>query len=411
MFRYIVIILLLNNFVVYSQDIDYAKKTINTLCSNEFHGRGYTHNGVKKSAKFIFNELNKNSNSNSNICYQKFTMPVSVISKFKYFKIDSVNLTCGKDFLIYPNSASCKGKYEIININKNNIDKLLTESFYEHFIALDTSISNNKKNKDIVQSIIKNNALHAKGIINLTTGNLMQTQANEPIKWVNSEVKISLLPNNNAKYINLNYKSKFIKNYKTSNIYAFIKGKSDSVIVFTTHYDHLGELGDAVYYGANDNASGTAMVLDLYKTFCKTTPKYSLAFIFFTGEEVGLIGSQYFVEHPLLQLSSIKFLINLDIMGSGEDGITVVNSTIFKNEFELLNTINNENKYLTKIKSRGVSNNSDHAPFYAAGIKSFFIYSQGKTGPYHNPEDTPLNLSLGKYTEIAKLLIDFVNKM
>lgn len=406
----LIVILLIIYTNAIGQDINYSKSVISTLCSDNFHGRGYTHNGVKKASKYIFSELKKYSNNSAKYEYQKFKMPVSVISKLGIVKIDETELISGTDFIIHPNSKSCKGKFEIITINKTNYKEILTKSIDNSFIAIDTSITNDKQLKTISNDLINNNILHAKGVINIVNRKTMQTQDNEQINIVSMEVQVSKFPAN-SKFIYINFSSKQINKYKTSNIFAVIPGISDSIIAFTAHYDHLGELGKAIFYGANDNASGVAMLLDLYKTFCRNKPKYTIEFIFFTGEEVGLIGSQYYVSHPLLPLNRIKFLLNMDILGSGEDGITIVNSTVFNKEYELLKTINEEKNYLPKIKTRGTSNNSDHAPFYMAGVKSFFIYSQGKTGPYHNPEDTPENLSLGKYIEIVNLLIDFVNKL
>ncbi len=399
-----------NFYTAIGQDINYAKQAISTLCSNNFHGRGYTKNGVKKASRFIFSELKKNNNNSSKYLFQKFKMPVSVITNLGILKIDTTILKSGKDFIIHPNSKGCNGKFQIIKIDKTNFRELLTKSLNNSFIAIDTSITNDKQIKYIVDNILNNNMLHAKGIINLVNRNTMQTQDTDPISWVSMEIPIYTFPAN-ATFIEINFTSKQIEKYKTRNVFAIIPGSSDSIIAFTAHYDHLGELGDAVFCGANDNASGVAMLLDLYKTFCKEKPKYTIAFIFFTGEEIGLVGSQYFVTNPLIPLSKIKFLLNMDILGSGEEGITVVNGSVFTKEFELLKNINTEKKYLPTIKTRGATNNSDHAPFYHAGVKSFFIYSQGKTGPYHNPADTPENLSLGKYTEIVNLLIDFVNKL
>lgn len=406
-FCFLFIVIINNSF---GQNIIYAKQIISTLCSNNLHGRGYTNKGVKKASKFIFSELKKNKNSNSKFEFQNFKMPVSVITKLGILKIDSTILQSGSEFIIHPNSKSCKGKFPIIKLDKTNFTNTLTQNLNNSFIVIDTSLSNDKTLKAIVSNIINSNNLHAKGIITLVNRNTMQTQENEPLNWVSMEISISSFPVN-AKFIEINFTSKQIKKYKTRNVFSIIPGSSDSVIAFTAHYDHLGELGNAIFCGANDNASGVAMLLDLYKTFCTIKPKYTIAFIFFTGEEVGLVGSQYFVNNSLIPLNKIKFLLNMDILGSGEDGITIVNSTVFNKEFETLKNINEEKKYLPKIKTRGASNNSDHAPFYMAGVKSFFIYSQGKTGPYHNPADTPENLSLGKYNEIVNLLIDFVNKL
>lgn len=104
--------------------------------------------------------------------------------------------------------------------------------------------------------------------------------------------------------------------------------------------------------GANDNASGISMLLNLvkYYTDISNRPKYSMLFIAFAGEEAGLIGSHFYTLNPLFPLSKIKFLINMDLMGTGDEGMMVVNGDVYKNEYELLTKINTEKNYLKKLK-------------------------------------------------------------
>ena len=109
--------------------------------------------------------------------------------------------------------------------------------------------------------------------------------------------------------VDLAIESKFIRNYKSQNVVGYLEGNvPDSCVVVVAHYDHLGMMGDStVFCGANDNASGVALLLSLAKHYAVHKPKYSILFIAFGGEEIGLIGSKYFVDNPLVPLSSIKF--------------------------------------------------------------------------------------------------------
>ncbi|MBI5540172.1 MAG: M20/M25/M40 family metallo-hydrolase [Bacteroidia bacterium] len=402
-------IIFLNLFPASGQDIKYAKQVLAKLCSEDFHGRGYTNNGDFKAAKFIAAELkNIKASKISKSYFQEFYMPVCTISDLGILKIDSDTLNCGTDFVIYPGSKSCSGKFPLFRIDKQSVKDLYNKNLIKSFIVIDTSLTNDKSLKEIISEIRHKNPMNAKGIITLVAKNTVQVEDSEQRSWVQMEITCSSFPEN-AKEILLSFKSNYIEKYKTRNVIAVIPGKSDSIIAFSAHYDHLGELGNAFFPGANDNASGVTMLLDLCKTFSKEKPRYTIVFMFFTGEEIGLVGSQYFVSHPLVELKKIKFLLNMDLLGSGEDGITVVNGSVFKTEFELLKELNNKKNYVPVVKVRGASDNSDHAPFYHSGVKCFFIYAQGKTGPYHNPADTPENLSLGKYEELTNLMIDFVN--
>jgi Zn-dependent M28 family amino/carboxypeptidase len=168
-------------------------------------------------------------------------------------------------------------------------------------------------------------------------------------------------------------------------------------------------MGQETYFpGANDNASGTAMLLELAHYFVEhPMKKVNVVFMSFAGEEAGLIGSHYYVEHPLFPLEKIKFLTNVDIMGSGEEGITVVNATKFPAEFSALQQINKNEEYLVKIGSRGPAANSDHYFFTEAGVPAFFIYTMGPNKHYHDVEDTYKELSFSEFGDLYRLLIDF----
>jgi aminopeptidase YwaD len=180
------------------------------------------------------------------------------------------------------------------------------------------------------------------------------------------------------------------------------------MIVITAHYDHLGGMGNNTYFpGANDNASGVALMLRLAKFYAANPQKYSLVFIAFSGEEAGLLGSKYFTEHPLVDLKKIRFLINTDLAGTGEEGITVVNATQYKKEFALLNQINEEFRYLVKINSRGKAANSDHYWFSEKGVPSFFIYTMGGIRAYHDIYDRAETLPLTEHDDLFRLITRF----
>ena len=214
--------------------------------------------------------------------------------------------------------------------------------------------------------------------------------------------------------LDISIEAKLFKDYKTQNVIGFLPAekKSAPYLVFTAHYDHLGRMGQDTYFpGANDNASGTAMLITMAKYFKANPSKYNIVFIAFGGEEVGLLGSKHFVENQQLKLKKIKFLINLDIMGSGEAGITAVNATLFPEEFQLLQEINKEKDLLTVIKSRGPAANSDHYFFTEKGVPAFFIYTAGPNNHYHDVYDTYEELSFSEYDDITTLLIEFVNRL
>ena len=117
--------------------------------------------------------------------------------------------------------------------------------------------------------------------------------------------------------LEIDVEAKFIQNFESKNVAGYLPSgkKKAKTIVFTAHYDHLGGMGtEAFFPGANDNASGTAMLISMADYFKENPLDFNILFVAFAGEEAGLLGSKYFVENNSMNLKDIEFLLNLDIM-------------------------------------------------------------------------------------------------
>jgi aminopeptidase YwaD len=183
----------------------------------------------------------------------------------------------------------------------------------------------------------------------------------------------------------------------------------DSFLVISAHYDHLGKMGEETMFpGANDNASGVAMMLDLMRKIKANPLPYSVAFMAFGGEEIGLLGSLYYTEKPLFPLSKISMLINLDLMGTGDKGMTVVNATLFPDEFRDLQLLNITNDYLPTVNPRGKASNSDHYYFAEKGVKAFFFYLMGEYCCYHDTGDSADAVTFSRYNQAFTLIHQFM---
>lgn len=220
--------------------------------------------------------------------------------------------------------------------------------------------------------------------------------------------------------------------YRSQNVCGYIPGETDSMIVFTAHYEHLGMSGDTIFYGAHDNASGTAAMLDLARivgsgqwvvdstrgqvlptTNYPLPTKYTYVFLFFGGEESGLIGSHYFADNPLINLNKVKLLVNIDLFCGGDEGLMVVNANARETKpyVDLLTQINDEGHYAAKIGRRDNAANSDHY-FFTRDCPSVFIYTLGGPyGGYHSPEDTCDGCGLGNYMNFMTLLRTFLEAL
>ena len=422
MSKKIVLFLCLIANSLFAQDINYARKIIDSLSSPGCKGRGYVNNGDRIAAKFIAGEFEKMQLGRYNMDFrQVFNIKVNTLPSSTDVSINNKVLTPGVAFMVSCSSPTMKGTFPIIRLDKKildkekRFDKFRVQNLTNTFVLIDTKDSKRKDLNDLMRKIKQNNFLNAKGIIQIREGKISwgTSSSGKVTDYLSMDVVRDSLPKK-VSTITVNIKNKYFDEYETQNVAAFITGmaKPDSFIVFCAHYDHLGQMGKDVFFpGANDNASGTAMVLNLAKYFTQTQnlPDYSIAFILFTGEEAGLLGSEYYVEHPLFPLKKIKALFNLDMVGTGSDGITVVNGHTMHVIFNKLVQINETKKYLTAVKKRGQSCNSDHCPFFMKGVPAVFIYSQGSEfSEYHNVYDISKKLPLTKFNEILLLLTDFV---
>ena len=153
-------------------------------------------------------------------------------------------------------------------------------------------------------------------------------------------------------------------------------------------------------------------MLALGKYFVEYPVDFNVMLIAFAGEEAGLVGSEYYVEKkPWLKLNDIHFLLNVDIFGSGEEGITVVNGSVINKAYTVINDINEKFQYVKRVKARGTAANSDHYHFSRMGVPAFFIYTEGPNKHYHDIFDTYDNLSFDKADALIQLMINFTKQI
>jgi len=404
-----------------SQNIHYARTIIDSLTSSKMHGRGYVDDGVNIAAKFIQNEFIKDNLSFFDSgYYQNLSYPINSITGKTLIKVGNKTLKPGRDYVIGSFSKGTKGAYKIVWFDKQNAtnqEQLITlkkEDFSKKIIIVDKKGIEDKKLKELFDAIKYVNVFGAKAVAIIVeakpSGSVLP--ADEAPSFASFDLARNCI-NKKSKKIKLEFKNQFFSDFKTKNVIGYVKGKSksDSFVVFSAHYDHLGQMGDdAIFPGANDNASGISMMLDLANYYSKpeNQPEFSIAFMAFTGEEVGLLGSKYYVEHPLFPLKNIIVEITLDMVGTGDDGIMIVNGAVYENDFKKFEKINNENNYLLKVSKRGAAANSDHHSFYEKGVKYFFIYTLGGISEYHNVYDKAETLPLTKYENLFRLITDYV---
>jgi len=398
----------------------FAKEIVKTLTSEEYAGRGYVKDGHNKAANFIaekFKELGLEGFDSD--FKQEFQIDVNTFNGNSDILIDGKLMYAGVDFIVDPSCPSIKGKYDLVWLNPkiigntNKMMKFSSKDFKNSFLIIDKTGITDSTQLNFLNEMLYN-PFNAKGIVVVQnkkfTWGISKRQHNYPIIYIQKN-RISF----SNKKIELNIDATLKQGEITQNVLGYVKGteKPDSFIVFSAHYDHIGMLGsDAVFPGANDNASGTSLIIDLARHYSlpENKPKTSILFIAFGAEEVGLLGSKFYVEKPYFPLGKILLQINTDIMGTGDDGITMVNATKNPNIYGKFKKINEEKHYLKRIKKRGPAANSDHHPFDQKGVNAIFLYTMGGSKAYHDIYDTGENLTLSKYNEVFQLITDFVSE-
>jgi hypothetical protein len=363
----------------FSQDSTFARKIVDTLTSQAFWGRGYTKDGMHKAAIFLADEFKDFGLQpmKGKSFFQEYSFNVNTFPNRMTMNVNDKELIAGKDFIV---AAESKGF-----VGEGNVEQIDSVQFVD------------RKNKVIIK------------LENKLTMDVAERLEDYTIVQID---KKSISSNPISYQVTID--NKFIKNFKAANICGVVKGTVhlDSIIMITAHYDHLGGLGKDTYFpGANDNASGVSLLLNLARYYAKHPQPYTIGFILFSGEEAGLVGSKYFTENPLINLKNIKFLTNTDLAGTGIDGITVVNATEFPKEFKIMQDINSEYKFLKAVNPRGKAANSDHYFFTEKGVPSFFFYTLGGISAYHDVFDISATLPLNKHEALFKLLIKFNEKL
>lgn len=404
--------------VLFSQTPQYfGKEIVKTLASPEFFGRGYVNDGSKIAADFVetkFKEFGLKAYNNN--YKQNFSFDVNTFPTIVEMSIDGKKIETGKDFIVSPISGSCKGEYSLFWIDSLNFPRAI-EQLKTMRLNGTTAFVMDKKgitNKETLKLFdeFKYYLVTLGPVISIEEEKFTWSVGHQEAPNALVSVLRSKISKSTEK-VTFNIENKLEKDYQVANVIGYIEGKSKRKnIVVSAHYDHLGMMGQKVYFpGANDNGSGTAMLLYLAKYYSTHKPKYNIVFMSFAGEEAGILGSKYYTENPIFPLNKIKFLTNLDLAGTGEEGVTVVNATLHKKEFKKLGKINLKNNYLKKVKLRGPAANSDHYFFTKKGVPAFFIYTNGGIKAYHDVYDKSETLPLTEFNDYSQLLIDFFKKL
>ena len=194
---------------------------------------------------------------------------------------------------------------------------------------------------------------------------------------------------------------------RAANVIGVVPGtdpaRAGEAVVIGAHYDHLGREGDAVYPGADDNASGTAAVLGLAQSLATARLPRTLVVMLFSGEEIGLVGSDYQVRHPsAVPIERMVAMLNFDMVGRLDGRHLQVGGVDTGGSFRGLVEAAAKEVGLDVDLSPAGSGPSDHTRFHDAGVPVLFFHS-GSHADYHRPSDTADKIDAAGMARIADL--------
>ena len=436
----------------YASEIDQVemKEILTILASDALEGRETGKRGQKMAAAFIadyFEQLGLQAvvpTENGMSYYQKFELESSNPGT-TYLKADNTTYTNGKDILYYGTAnmpepvslqsvfvgkgtdddyASVKtdGKMVILDGSGGFFQqwKELMVKGYENGASQVVIIA--KDNDEDFSAIVKqygNFFMHSRlgfkkeesspnngaFIVGPTTAAALLNTSTEKITKAITATSLSKFKGSSVEYVT----SREVKMVGTENVLGFLEGtdKKEEIVVITAHYDHIGKNGEQINNGADDDGSGTTSVLKMAKAFVKAKedghgPRRSILFMTVTGEEKGLLGSEYYVNNPVFPLDQTVVDLNIDMIGRTDEAheddrefVYLVGSDKLSTELHQLSekandtftglsidyTYNDEN-HPDRIYYR-----SDHWNFAKNNIPVIF-YFNGTHDDYHQPTDT-----------------------
>ncbi len=433
------------------------KEAIKTLTSDSLDGRLCGTEGQRKAAKFIANKFETLGlqGVNQSGYFQKFKLIETSCGEV-YLKAGGRKLSNFKEVIQMDNiSSPIELEKEIIFGGHGNDDELeqiyvkdrivfvFTDNLRAYYKlaerlkkrnAFGVILANPENDKQFgsIKKTYKNFKLQKKFLMETNTARLDSMNVIHEFLIPNSEIKNvtglskhalkELIASGNIKdcpisKIQLKCE-KIIKEVETENVFGFLKGKSDSAIIISAHYDHLGRNENARFPGADDNASGVAALLALAELFSSSKElENTMVFLATTAEEEGLLGSSFFVNSPFFKAQNTLCNLNLDMIGRidsshnqndnylyciGTDSFKKLDIVVRKAD-SLYNDCRMDFNLNNSKDIAGYYTRSDQYSFYKKGVPAIHFFS-GVHEDYHKPTDTFEKINYGLLQNRIKLI-------
>ena len=383
---------------------------ISYLANDKLEGRRAGTNGEKLAGEYIsqkFQEVGLQPKGSEGF-FQPFEIyDGKQINNATHFVINENNLAVNKDFFPFPFSQ---------NISIEALPSIaVQEADMPWFYDLKETLEENKNNPHFdLNEYIRNNAKKAKSrgasaVILYNSSSIddklkfdskdRTEKLDVPVIYVFNEAAKKYFTDQTAT-LDIKMKVDVGEKKRTGrNIIGYLDNGGARTVVLGAHYDHLGYGEDgnsmlrtgekAIHNGADDNASGTAALIELARILKNTKQKNSnYLFIAFSAEELGLNGSKFFTEHPTIDFTKVNYMINMDMVGRLNDSSQVVTIGGYGTSPQwssLIDPNNKKNPFVIRIDSSGTGP-SDHTSFYRKDIPVLFFFT-GLHTDYHKPTD------------------------
>lgn len=417
---------------------------VNYLASDRLEGRATGSPGEKLSAEYIAGQFKKNKvkprGTNGNY-FQEFQIVTLRMAKdstslfinglplflFKDFYpislsanrklVDSKMLKVGYGIsapeLNYDDYAGKDVKGKVVVINISTPDSAKAHSKFSNYLTLESRVS-------------KAESLGASGVIFINTLDKKDNPSGEMAKNIKpSSIPVFFVINSDLLYdqpggLPVVLNSNILCITATGhNVIGYKNNKAKFTVVIGAHHDHLG-MGEikgsrepesnAIHNGADDNASGTSSLIELSKQLNKRKyKKFNYLYIAFSGEEMGLLGSKYFIENPTIDLKNASFMLNMDMVGRLKETLIINGTGTSPYWNEAITTLKKDSSAIHKITTTesGIGA-SDHTSFYLSGIPAIHFFT-GQHDEYHKPSDDIATLNLNGEVKVMGKIIQLIS--
>lgn len=416
--------------------VESLEKSISFLADDRLEGRRTGTAGEKAAYEFIISQFKAARiapKGNDGGYLQAFEVnDGKKINSSSYFKVDGKAMETIKDFFPLPFSAEA-------TVPETSVAISLSESGVPWFKDIDIVLDENENNPhfDVYEYITKEAAIaKGKGATALVifnnenkddgirfNGKDRRATVGIPVLYLTKTGKEKYLKDASSLY-DIEIKVELGEARRTGhNVIGYIDNKAPSTVIIGAHYDHLGygEDGNSmikdgprtIHNGADDNASGTAAMIELGKLLVKSKARNNnYLLIAFSGEELGLLGSKYFTDNPTVDITAANYMINMDMVGRIDEKNTVTvggygTSPVWGEVVHAQSKV----PFAIKIDSSGTGP-SDHTSFYRKNIPVLFFFT-GTHSDYHKPSDDAdkINYTGTLYiTRYIQTLVESVNK-